>query len=99
MSSNKVRLVVTQIAQEGKAEQLGDLLRGLIAPTRQESGCLRYELWQNEDNEHEFRFIEEWESSEALDAHLQKPYIKNAQSQLPGLLAAKPDFRKYQTVE
>jgi quinol monooxygenase YgiN len=95
MSSNTVRVVATLIAQEGKAEQLGDLLRGLIAPTRQESGCRRYELWQNEANASEFRFVEEWESPEALAAHFETAHIKSALSRLRGLMAGELDLRKY----
>jgi quinol monooxygenase YgiN len=96
MSSNTVRVIATLIAREGKADELASCLRNLILPTRAEPGCRRYELWQNEADSNEFRFVEEWESSAALDAHFETPHIQNALSQLPELMAGELDLRKYQ---
>lgn len=95
MESNEVRVVATLVAQAGKVEELSSVLRGLIEPTNAEAGCRRYELWQNEADEHEFRFIEEWDSEEALAAHLQSPHLMGARGRLPDLLAGDLDLRKY----
>lgn len=98
MPSNTVRVIATLIAQEGKADELASLLRDLISPTHAEPGCRRYELWQNEADSNEFRFVEEWESPAALDAHFETPHIKSALSQFPELMAGDLDLRKYQLV-
>ena len=95
MGSNGVRVVATLVAQAGKVEELGELLRGLIEPTHAEAGCRRYELWQNEADDTEFRFIEEWDSEEALAAHLQTPHLTAGLGRLPELLAGDLDLRKY----
>jgi quinol monooxygenase YgiN len=98
MPSAGVRVVATLIAQDGKAEGLASLLRGLIQPTHAEPGCRRYELWQNEADPNEFRFVEEWESPEALEAHFRTPHIKDALGKLPDLVIGELDLRKYRVV-
>lgn len=98
MPSSTVRVIATVIARDGKANQLASVLRSLIKPTHEELGCKRYELWQNEANPNEFRFVEEWESPEALDAHFGTPHIKDALSKLPDLIAGELDLRKYRLV-
>lgn len=98
MSSSTVRVIATLIAREGKADQLASLLHSLIKPTHEERGCKRYELWQNEANSNEFSFVEEWETPEALDAHLETPHLKDALGKFPDLIAGELDLRKYRLV-
>lgn len=99
MSSKSVRVIATVVAKEGKSEDLANLLRSLINPTRAEPGCHRYELWRNRDNSNEFRFVEEWASPEALDTHFGTPHIKNALSRLPEVIVGELDLRKYHLIE
>jgi quinol monooxygenase YgiN len=40
-----------------KTEELGSLLTSLLAPTRQEQGCVRFELQQNRDSLTEFAIV------------------------------------------
>ena len=99
MGSDGVRVVATLIAKAGKAEELGSVLRELIAPTNAEVGCRCYELWQNEADEHEFRFIEEWDSEEALAQHLATPHIAEGRSRMPDLMAGDLDLCKYRLLD
>ncbi len=63
-----LRVVAHMYAKPGKEEELRSLLLGLIAPTRKEPGCIKYELHGNQENPSEFAFIEEWTDGSALDA-------------------------------
>ena len=63
-------------AKEGKAEALLEALHGLIAPTRGETGNIRYELNQSIDAPGTITFIEKYASQEAFDYHCERPYIK-----------------------
>jgi quinol monooxygenase YgiN len=93
-----LRVVAHFHAKPGKEDDLRDLLLGLLTPTRQETGCIRYELHGNEGDPAEFTFIEEWTDGAALDAHLQTDHIKHVISQAPDLLAAKLDVRRYKLI-
>lgn len=96
MSKTTVRVVARVVALSEKVEEVKSVLIGIIEPTRQEDGCIVYELLQNQDDPTDFTFVEEWESQSLLDAHLASPHIAAADSQLDGLVAAEPDIRVYQ---
>ena len=95
MGANTLRVVATLRAQPGKAGELRAVLEGLIAPTRAETGCIRYELQENVDNPAEFVFVEEWTDQAALDAHFETDHIKAAVKKAPTLLAEELDLRRY----
>ncbi|MEQ8305459.1 MAG: putative quinol monooxygenase [Hoeflea sp.] len=49
--------------------------RAMLAATRAEPGCIRYDLEQNiEDAEH-LTFVEEWETRDALAAHFKTEHM------------------------
>jgi quinol monooxygenase YgiN len=90
-----IRVVARIIALPDKVEALKAVLLELIEPTRQENGCIKYELLQNQSDPTDFTFVEEWASNHALDAHLASAHIEKAVAQLDGLVAAEPDIRRY----
>lgn len=96
MSKTRVRVVARVVAFSDKIEEVKSILLGLLEPTRQENGCIIYELLQNQKDPTDFTFVEEWESHELLNIHLATPHLTEAASQLQGLIAAEPDIRVYQ---
>jgi quinol monooxygenase YgiN len=71
----KVRVIARFVASEGKENQLRALLQGMLIPTRAESGCELYELYES-DSEGRFYLYETWESQTALNRHLATPHFK-----------------------
>lgn len=98
MPNQTIRIVALFKAKLEKIQALGDFLTQLIAPTRQEKGCLRYELHQNTTDPTDFVFIEEWDSHESIDRHMRTPHIQAALPKVGDFLAAPPDIRRYQKV-
>lgn len=95
MAKTTVRVVAHVVALSEKVEEVKLVLLGLIEPTRQESGCLQYELLQSQEDPTDFVFAEEWESEALLDAHFESPHMNEVDAKLDGLLAAEPDIRFY----
>jgi quinol monooxygenase YgiN len=93
-----LRVVAHITALPDKIEEAKAVLIGLIAPTRQESACITYELLQNNADPAQFTLVEEWESDAALDAHLKTPHLEAALVKMPALVAAPPDIRRYSLV-
>jgi quinol monooxygenase YgiN len=54
-----------------KRKELSQTLQSIVEQVRKENGCLKSGLFGNSENEHEFLMLEEWESREALDNHLE----------------------------
>jgi quinol monooxygenase YgiN len=94
-----IRVVARVVALPDKVNELGAVLLELIAPTRKEVGCIKYELLQNQSDSTDFTFVEEWNSDEDLDAHLQSPHIAKATGQLDGLVVGEPDIRRYRLLD
>ena len=63
-------------AKPGREEDLARELTALIAPTREETGCLTYELHRDPEEPARFMFYEQFADQAALDFHLAAPYFK-----------------------
>lgn len=95
MTNKTIRVIARVIAVPEKVESLKAVFLELIEPTRQEAGCIKYELLQNDSDPTDFTFVEEWASHQALDTHLVSDHFKTAAAKLEGLVAAQPDIRRY----
>ena len=84
----EVRVIARAVAREGKESQLGELLRGMLAPTRAESGCRLYELYES-DAKGRFYFYEIWERQAALNEHAASPHFEHLEKTV-GELAREP---------
>jgi len=76
-------------ATPGKEAALLELLRGLVEPTRNEAGCIRYELNQEIENPAAFTFAEKFSDREAFEAHSKSPYIKSFRERSAGLIESR----------
>jgi quinol monooxygenase YgiN len=84
----EVLLICRFVARTGTEVQLRALLQGVLAPTRAESGCELYELYES-DSWGRFYFYETWESQAALDEHMATPHFKRLE-QAGGELVREP---------
>jgi len=85
---SEVRVIARFVASQGKEDQLKTLLQGMIAPTRAELGCERYELYES-DSKGRFYLYETWKSQAALDQHIATPHFKHL-AQAVGELLSEP---------
>ena len=98
MTDTSLRVVARAVARPDKIDELRSVLLPLIEPTRQEPGCIRYEMLQNNSDPTDFTFVEEWESDAALDAHLETDHFREVAAKLPDLIVGQPDIRRYSVV-
>ena len=85
--------IATFRAKDGMGQALGSALAKVVPLTRQEPGCLRYDLLSNEENE--WVMIEFWENEEAIAEHLAQPYIIEVLGKLDELLSGEPEVKSY----
>jgi quinol monooxygenase YgiN/predicted small metal-binding protein len=95
MQENTLITIVRLKSKPGKEAELKELLQGLLIPTRNEPGCISYELLMNKEDPTEFTFVEQWKDDNALNGHFETSHIKNALQKLPDILAEDMDLRKY----
>ncbi|HXD32058.1 MAG TPA: putative quinol monooxygenase [Pyrinomonadaceae bacterium] len=95
MPTETLRVVARITALPDKVEEVRSLLSALIEHTRNEPGCVLYELLQNNSDPADFTFVEEWQSHDDLDTHLSSAHVQKAIAATEGLLAQPPDIRRY----
>src|SRR5687768_17324723 len=90
-----LRVVAHLRSKPDKIEETKDALMSMIEPTRNETGCIVYELMQNDADPTDFTFVEEWSSNDELDTHLQTEHIQQVVARADELFSAPPDVRRY----
>lgn len=69
-------VVATIDAQTDHIDAVRAALEAVVAPSRAESACLRYELHLDNKIPTRFIMLEEWSHQDALTAHYATPHFK-----------------------
>jgi len=85
-------------AQPGKEMKLKEALIGLVAPTRQEAGCINYDLHASPEDTGKFLFHENWTSKAHLDAHLANAHIQELLPHVGELCVAMPEIKIWEKI-
>ena len=97
--TDRIKVVAHFDAFPGKTEELKQILIGLKIASQAEVGCMFFQLLQNKTTPSSFTFIEEWDSQEHFDAHLNADHLKEAKSKMAGVLLGDQDVRVYRVIE
>ena len=98
MSAKTVTVIATFQARPGREADLKNALTSLVAPTRQEAGCLNYDLHVLPEDPARFLFHENWTSRAHLDAHLQSAHLKALLPRVPELAVGLPDIEIWERI-
>lgn len=85
-----LNVVALLTAKPGSEDVVRDALSKLTSATREEEGCLHYELHVSAADPTVFVTVERWRSQDDLDAHLKTPHIAEAMTVAGEHLAAPP---------
>ncbi len=87
MNGKPLYVLATVQAKAGMEAATEKMLIGLLSPTHAEAGCVTYALHKRIDRPGTFYFVEQWESQQALDAHLGSAHISAALNRQAELLS------------
>jgi quinol monooxygenase YgiN len=76
-----------------------ELLRRLAETSRQDPGCLRFDIVQSTMRMNHFTVVEIWQSQKALDAHAAAPHTKQYRDVVQPITGSPLDERLYKAVE
>src|SRR5262245_23199917 len=94
-----VVVIATMRAREGKESSVRDVLTALIVESRQEKGCLQYDMLVGDEDPAEFALYERWESVVLMNAHLRSRHIEVAYGITTDLIEGSPKVVSYVTAE
>ncbi|MGO9120809.1 MAG: putative quinol monooxygenase [Desulfomonilaceae bacterium] len=93
-----ITLVAIAQAKPGKEEVLKETLLALVPQTRQEAGCVNYDLHRSLSKPGVFMFHENWADREALQKHSKMPYMLDLRTKMADLLAEPLQFELYEMI-
>ena len=76
-----------------------ELLDKVAGATRQEPGCISYEVFENVQDPTDITVISEFTDQSAYEEHLGQPYILDLLSELPSLTTGEIENRLLKTIE
>ena len=93
-SSNRVHVIARAVARRGEEQRVRREFEALVAPTRAEPGCLRYELFVDRERPGVFLFVQEYVDDAAFEAHVASEHVRRMLDVVLPLLAEPPDIRR-----
>ena len=93
-----IHVIARHFAKSETVDEVRRRLLELIAPSRAEAGCLKYELLQNVDSPTDFTFVETFADDEALKIHAATPYIAGLAAKMTDLVARPAEVSRYRTI-
>jgi quinol monooxygenase YgiN len=82
--STKLPLIVKFEVKKDRLEFVINELNKILEPTRNEDGCVLYELHQDLDDPYTLMFYEIWETVDAWKAHDQQKHIIDFKKAIDG---------------
>ena len=93
MAEKKVTVLAFFKAKPGMEATVEQAIRALVEPTRQEAGCINYDLHRSSDDGSLFMLYENWVSKKVLDEHLNMPYLRDFLAKADAILAQPVDIK------
>lgn len=70
-----IYVVATLVIRPGSLDALRAPAAACIAETREETGCIAYELFHSLSDPEKLVFVEKWQTREDLTAHSKQPHL------------------------
>ncbi len=82
----EIRIVAPLTVKPEYLEEVTQAMLAVVAASREELGCLQYDLHQEIGSTHSFVFYERWRSDEAVAQHEASEHFQHFVTQLDGKL-------------
>ena len=88
-------LQVKSFVKEGLASEFIKVASLLVEKSRQEKGCVSYQLCQDQKNPNVFTFIQQWKDPDLLEKYVQTNYFKELAARCAPLEEKASEFTFY----
>jgi quinol monooxygenase YgiN len=93
-----IRVVAKHFIKKNKVDEILKIYKILVDKSRNDEGCISYELFQDIKDECILTIIEQWENKKALDNHLSDCDFKVLISKTSDLLEKKTEINIYKQI-
>jgi len=92
MNDEKIVLVARLKVKNDKVEETKQAALAIVEDSRDEEGCINYDIHQAIDDETVFVWHETWANKTALDEHFEKDYFKGFFAKVQEFAAEQPQI-------
>lgn len=85
--SEAINIVAVVQGKAGTADKLYQIIKPCVAASRNDTGCLQYQIHRDLDHADRFVFLERWASRQSLQHHEQTAHFKTFAETIKPLLA------------
>ena len=89
MSDETIVLIARLKVKEDKVQQARSAALAIVGPSRNETGCINYDIHQSIEDETVFLWHETWVNKAAIDEHFATPFFQEFFA-VVGEVAAEP---------
>lgn len=82
MENKNISVLIMRIAKAGMESYLIRYLKKMVASSREDKGCIIYNIHQSKENPLGFMVYMLWESKEAFEAHNNRPEMQEFRKKL-----------------
>lgn len=93
-----IKVVAKKFVKKDKIDEMIKLCKELADATRNEKGCIKYGLYQDEKDSTILSFIEEWETKEDLERHVKSEHFIKIVPQFPKLMSKEGETNIYNQI-
>lgn len=94
-----IEIIAQSTIKSDCIETFKQLAHELIVKSRQEPGCISYQLCKDISDSDTFAFIETWQDQAAIDSHNQTLHFTSIVPQFADLLAEPMDVKLFEIIE
>jgi len=80
----------------GLREAFLEFARDLVEREMTVPGCLRFDIYEDVSKPNHFVMFEEWESTDALEAHLENPQMEADEDTLMRFVTGEPSWDEFE---
>lgn len=82
---SQLTVVAKIVAKRESVEEVHGALLKILEPTREEEGCISYNLFRDEDTPAVFFMLENWQSAGHLEKHMATDHFKALVAAIGGI--------------
>ncbi|MFZ7121577.1 MAG: putative quinol monooxygenase [Eubacteriaceae bacterium] len=90
-----LKVVAKNFAQKESIDKIIELCKELVETTRREIGCIKYEMYQDENDPTILTIIEEWESKHDLENHMESEHFTRIVPMIEKFMIKKSEINIY----
>jgi quinol monooxygenase YgiN len=93
-----VKVIAKNYVKLNKVKEVLELAEELVHLAVKENGCIKYEMYQDENDENILTMIEEWQNKEILKAHMASEHFQRIVPEMNKLMEKPGDINIYKKV-